>query len=145
VQKATYIIRERLFGTTELPGRPGKVGPDALRNGEAFFCPICAEVWALILVQGRSTGVRHRACDRHSHSLPSGSSLSSIHTGDLPGSIWLDEDRTVNAAMPPEALSRELTLTLRRASAFWPLPAGVASLALALYDDLSHQKDLQES
>lgn len=97
--------------------------------GECFFCPICSEIWARAIIVGQASMCRHRPCDRHSAGVRyTPSSLGIIHSGEIPGSLYLVESREWNASLPDRVVRRELALTLRWASTASMLPPGIASI-----------------
>jgi hypothetical protein len=68
----------------------------------AFFCPVCAALWATCPVEMISGKPEHfqvltRACHRHYH-----------HAMEVPGSIFVGWDKDFNNAIPLEALRWEL-------------------------------------
>lgn len=98
--------------------------------GQAFFCPICSEVWAQALVQGQPTQVRHRPCTRHKPGDRFGvNSLGIVSPYDIPGSLMLAESRQWNDNLPAAVVTRELVLTLEWAFYASVLPPGIASIA----------------
>jgi hypothetical protein len=70
-------------------------------TGTLFYCPRCGEAWGRAAVEDQDTYAIARRCKRCP---PLGF--------DPPGSMWLDWDAEHNAAMPAEALTRELQLQL---------------------------------
>lgn len=81
--------------------------------GEAFFCPICAEVWATVTVEGQPTHCRNAFCERHEIGDRLGTwSFGTVERWQLPGSLWSSYDSVWNSRLPPAALQRELLLTI---------------------------------
>lgn len=79
----------------------------------AFFCPICGEVWARVVVEGASEFQSYtRTCARH----------DPRWSIEIPGSIWISWDRDFQDAFPSEALKREVRLHLDHAQ--WDLQRG---------------------
>lgn len=98
--------------------------------GQAFFCPICADCWARAVISGRPTQVRHRPCERHQPGFKlNGNSLGHVSFGEIPGSLYLMENREWNTSLPDAVVRREFRLTLAWAAVAPQLPAGVASMA----------------
>ena len=71
--------------------------------GKAFFCPVCAEVWALAPIDGKETYPETILCEKHEFS-PSRS---------IPGGLFLAWDTTWNKDLPLELLAREYLILLR--------------------------------
>lgn len=129
-----YFIGQQYFGSGPAP-------QEFVHNevhqpiGQAFFCPICAEVWATATVQGAPTQVRHRFCGKHNslearekaNGARNCSSLGRINSSEICGSLWLDESRTWNDNLPPAVVARELRLTLEWALHASVLHPGIAS------------------
>jgi hypothetical protein len=98
--------------------------------GQAFFCPICSDIWARALIQSCPTMVRHRACERHAPGFQlNGNSLGYVSTGEIPGSLYLVESRAWNDSLPDGVVRRELRVTLQWAIHAPQLPEWVASAA----------------
>jgi hypothetical protein len=105
--------------------------------GQAFFCPICSEVWAQALVEGQPTQVRHRPCAKHRPGdRYSFNSLGHISQYDIPGSLWLAESRTWNDSLPERVVARELQITLAWAIAASVLPPHIASIAKDVHNGI---------
>lgn len=89
--------------------------------GQAFFCPICSELWANCPVEGQPSTVRHRHCAKHPPGTRHGeSSLGHVHGFEVAGSLFLDEEARWNASLPPRVVQREFALHLRYAVSRWP-------------------------
>lgn len=108
-----YFLGSQFLGTSCRP--PELCGPAlAPVEGLAFFCPICADVWFRALSEGESSTVRHRFCPKHTPGESLGSwSHGRVWSSDVPGSLWLPEDKAWNEALPPLAISHELRMSLR--------------------------------
>lgn len=105
-----YIIEGKHLGTSLIP-------PHFVHNqrveayGLAFFCPICARLWATCPVEGEPTSVISCPCERHAVGDRLGSwSHGYVDPWQTPGSIFLSYDREWNDCLPKGVLLRELTL-----------------------------------
>lgn len=63
----------------------------------AYFCPVCAELWARCPVAGSEWMVWTRPCRKHPPQYSS-----------IPGSLWLPWEKSFNDAFTPELLAWEL-------------------------------------
>jgi len=105
-----YFVRNEYFGSverTKISVRTQIAPP----HGKAFFCPICAELWAVCPVDGQATQAITRFCERHK----AGDSVGGWSSGhvsryDFPGSLWLEWEPEWNQALPLALLERELML-----------------------------------
>ena len=96
-----FIIEGKYLGSSER----GAVYIHAQKQtptSYAFFCPVCAELWArcpteLTPGQPEHFMVWTRACRKHYH-----------HAMEAPGSIWMEWDQDFNAAFPEGVLKWEL-------------------------------------
>lgn len=125
--------REYFVGQTYLGSGPAH--PEIVHNeihdpiGEAFFCPICSEIWAQALVAGQGTQVRTRPCAKHKPGDRHGTcSLGYVSQYDIPGSLWLVESRTWVNSLPERVLAREVLITLEWAANASVFPSGIASM-----------------
>lgn len=106
--------------------------------GQAYFCPICAEIWANLPVDGQPSTVRHRFCIKHALGERYGeSSMGSVSPFEVLGSILLDEDATFNANLPPAVVEREFAVHMRYAISRFA--GGIASDAAAIYNSLNRR------
>ena len=96
-----YFIRGQYFGHSSVTPIPAH-GTYRVPPGRAFFCPRCAEIWALFPVDSQETYVDHVLCDKHELS-PS---------QQWPGCIYLTWAGEFCADLPTELLKREFLLTL---------------------------------
>lgn len=80
--------------------------------GEAFFCPICSELWAVCPVEGRESSVYRRACDRHPVQ----------YRHDSNGLLNLPWDSTFSDNFPPAVIRYELLQEFRHAEELGILP-----------------------
>ena len=93
-----FYIENRSFGSCErYPLTQQKLRPISY----AFFCPVCAEVWARAVIFGVDFFVLHIPCRKHTY--------SGIK---VPGSLYPAGDADFLAALPREILLRELLLHL---------------------------------
>ena len=93
------VNRENIWVRTDFAPPPG----------EAFFCPLCNEVWFLAPVVGQATKVHHLACTSHK----AGSRLGWWSLGvvpDIPGSVW---DFFEGVELPKKLLEREFHLHMK--------------------------------
>lgn len=128
-----YFLGTQFLGTSSRA--PELCGPGlAPVEGVAFFCPLCSEVWFRAISEGEASTVRHRFCPKHSPGESLGSwSHGRVWPSDVPGSLWLVEDRAWNEALPPAAVSHEFRVTLR-----WLTKQGDPELAALAKDVLGY-------
>ena len=102
-----FIINGQFFGTTDRYWQrchESVMPPQSL----AFFCPVCADVWARCPVTSNNTGavsdfqVYKLHCRKH----------PPRHQQQVAGSLFLSWDNELSNAFPPEMLRRELLLHL---------------------------------
>lgn len=74
-------------------------------NSHAFVCPVCASVWAKIIVEGKDYLVWRTNCPKH---------LSKSFY-DPAGTLWMPLEVGVVDKMPRECLLREFQLHLENA------------------------------
>lgn len=128
-----YFVDQQYLGTSaaEVQFVHGEVTAPL---GHVFFCPICSEAWGRCIVDGQPSLVRHRFCERHVPGERVGNnSMGHVHSFEVPGSLWLDEDRTYNEHLPPAVVFRELCLHLKWASEQANLPIASAAQAVLHY------------
>lgn len=105
--------------------------------GQAFFCPICSDIWARAVISGCPTAVRHRPCERHDPGFKLGrNSLGHVSSGEIPGSMYLMESRSWNLGLPDAVIRREFLLHLKWASRSPVMEKVVASIAEDIYNCL---------
>lgn len=106
-----FFIRGNYFGTTT---RPLYWVHNEIQNapfGMAFFCPICAELWAVCPVEGEATQVETQFCEKHKYGDSYGRwSSGQVWRLDIPGSLWSSYDDQWNAGLSQQVLKRELLL-----------------------------------
>ena len=111
-----FLIRGKHFGTAErtVGDTPLLIrGEPAPPHGEAFFCPICTELWAQCPVEGEPSTVHISPCDKHHPGEHFGSwSLGAVSPYQVPGSLMLSYDATWNNSLPLPILVREFHLHL---------------------------------
>lgn len=92
-----FEIERRSFGTSTR-----RYDPLAQREpiGYAYFCPECAQTWALCPIAGKSFQVWSIPCGKHEAELR------------VSGSIWLPWDEEFNNALPEAVVRREFELHL---------------------------------
>lgn len=106
-----FFLRGRLVCTDQI-GRIRVRETLTPPHGEAFFCPLCSEVWGLAIVEGQPTAVHTSICDRHSHSASDYGDWNFGHLSpwEVPGSFWLTYDAQWSDNLPLEILAREFLL-----------------------------------
>lgn len=83
--------------------------------GKAFFCPICAELWLIAQVEGQTTQVDTKLCERHKPGEVYGTwSSGKLFGTEIAGSIWSSYDSDWNAALPDLLIKREFELHLQQ-------------------------------
>lgn len=76
----------------------------AAPTGSAFFCPTCANLWAVCPIADRPFMVMTRGCLKHQKS-------------PFDGSVWTGWDQDFLEALPLPLFARELTLAAARLEA----------------------------
>jgi hypothetical protein len=107
---------ENIFFTLgDSPAGTGQVRPAIVHgqlfppSGRVYFCPICANVWFRAEVPGRNTIALNRHCFHHyPRSYFGGTSAGSIHSEDVPGSLYDPYDEEFNESWTPILVSYEL-------------------------------------
>ena len=97
----TVLIDNKLCGVGVRDLDPAALSSTPLSY--AYFCPVCAEIWARCVLDGAEFQVWTRGCSKHS-----------LYNGSHPGSLWLSWDPHFSFSLPREALLRELTLLLQQ-------------------------------
>ena len=100
--KQVFLLGTNVLGVCE---RPAFFNEGVLSTpiSEAFFCPVCGEVWARAVIDGTRFSVWAVPCERHT---TTGQSIS-IH-----GSLWLSGSSEYIKHLPKEVLQRELLVHL---------------------------------
>ncbi len=80
--------------------------------GEAFWCPICATVWAVAYIEGTDTCVHHVVCEKHSYTELRGQGHMGLY--DYPGSVLFNWDLGFKGLPPRDVLKREFLLYCKR-------------------------------
>lgn len=105
-----FLIRGKHLGTVERE-RIWVHSEKAEAYGYAFFCPLCAETWALCPVEGQPTLPHISPCDKHRQGDKLGDwNHGSIAPYQVPGSLMLSYEQTWNDALPLAVLVREFHL-----------------------------------
>ena len=102
-----FIIGTKYFGTAPRTYEAvhGTVVPP---SSYAYFCPVCAEVWARCPVTSVASGKVSRfqvltlTCGKHTNT----------EALQIPGSLFLSWDRAYSEAFPEELIRYELTQAL---------------------------------
>lgn len=100
-----FIVEGKYLGSAERQ-MTSRHGPVQVPPSYAFFCPVCAEVWArcpVEVVEGQQEQfmVWTKACHKHFH-----------HSMEVPGSLYLDWDKEFTESFPEGVLKAELLLHL---------------------------------
>lgn len=66
-------------------------------QGKAFFCPHCAEIWAVAMVANQDTHVETIPCDRHPPTM----------SRPTPGCLYLPWSDSFNKTLPLALLARD--------------------------------------
>jgi hypothetical protein len=67
----------------------------------AFFCPVCAEVWARAVIFDTQFFCFHKPCRKHH-----------VDAGGIPGSLWMPMEPEFTSSLDGEVLKREFLLHL---------------------------------
>ena len=105
----SFIIEGEFLGTMERP--PifyHEIEGDPV--GEAFWCPVCARIWATLFIPGVDTRVHHVACEKHTAE----DCKHSMGLHDFPGSILFNWDLDFDELPPWGVLKREFLLYCKR-------------------------------
>lgn len=105
-----FIVEGKHLGETPRPAVKYGAMCVGAPQAYAFFCPLCGEVWArcpVVDFQGvvQPFQATTKECRKHPDFL-------NLWTTRIPGSIFLSFDKEFTAALPEEALKRELLLHL---------------------------------
>lgn len=100
-----FIIRGKYLGNAQRQ-MTSRHSPAQVPTSYAFFCPVCAEVWARCPVEVVEGAPEHfmvwtKACSKHF-----------VHRMEVPGSIYLDWDKDFTESFPEGVLREELLLHL---------------------------------
>jgi len=99
----SFFVEGRYLGSCPRP--PINTSDLMLRQplSLAWFCPVCAEVWARAVIPGRNFFCYHVACSKHQYD-----------GGGIPGSLWvgLSMEPDMLQAIEGDVLKRELELHL---------------------------------
>lgn len=95
------FIEGKHYGQMDLPAefRSGKFED---KSGIAFFCPVCARIWAVVYAEGHESYPYSIGCEQH----PRFAAMPA-------GSIMLPWDRAWNAKLPRAVIQRELLIHIK--------------------------------
>ena len=85
---------------------------EAPPESEAFFCPFCARIWAILSVEGQPAAAHHVLCEKHQRCEQMGD--WQIGLGDYPGSILHNWNPSMVQTFPRRVLEREFLLYCKR-------------------------------
>lgn len=127
--KRHFFRRGQYLGSTEVGNRV----PDFI-NGEmigyAYFCPICAEVWAMALVEGKGTFPAAHFCERHTVGDRCGfTAIGHVSEWDVPGSMFIPGRDDYNSTFPPAVWEQEVIIHLAHAIRYSLFDPPIASIA----------------
>jgi len=105
--KQEFIIKGKYLGATMRYGKQVHEETHAPAS-EAFFCPVCAAVWAICpttdtMTQQVSDFMPYRVpCEQHD-----------TRWGEIPGSIWKPWDKDFIATLPDDVVRYEFTQAMK--------------------------------
>jgi len=109
LHQATYFLHSKFSGQSIIESR---FPPLSL----AYFCPVCGDIWARVVVEGAGWAVEHAPCEKHKPTggddwgrVPGSLLLSQLSSKDL-STMW--QGRAIEN-LPESLLARELSLHLK--------------------------------